>query len=152
MADLASLYETGQGGPPDIAKAFELYRRAATAGDRTSMTKLGNFYESGNGVRQDYTEAIRWYKQSAERGDEAAMRQLGKLYEEGEAFEGALRKPAAGTTEPPGSGPTFQMYLRGVRARQERSCYGAGGGDSNPAAPRGVSRRRKMTETAVRPN
>jgi TPR repeat protein len=65
-ADLASLYETGRRGPPDIAKAFELYRRAATAGDRTRaiFTKLETASD-GRGVRRNAEEAIRWYDRAA---------------------------------------------------------------------------------------
>lgn len=73
-------------------KAFELFSKAAAAGDPEAQFELGKLYERGIGVKQDTAQAITLYKQSAERGFADAINDLGFLYYQG--AEGLPRDPA----------------------------------------------------------
>lgn len=73
-------------------KAFDLFRKAAAAGDPEAQFELGKLYERGIGVKQDTAKAIELYKQSAERGFADAINDLGFLYHQG--AEGLPRDPA----------------------------------------------------------
>ena len=49
-------------------KAFELYTKAAGAGNSTGMNNVGQYYENGIHVKKDLALAVSWYKKSAEAG------------------------------------------------------------------------------------
>ncbi len=50
----------------DYARAFELNRRAACAGDKTSQAILGRMYVLGQGTARDDIEGYAWVKLAAE--------------------------------------------------------------------------------------
>jgi TPR repeat protein len=59
----------------DYAKAFELWKKAADAGNADAMNNVGFCYENGQGVPQDKAKALEWYKRleavDSERGKKA---------------------------------------------------------------------------------
>lgn len=73
------------------AKAFELFKKAADAGDAEAMFELGKLYEKGIGTAQNVPEALKLYRQSADLGFADAINDLGFLYYQG--AEGLARDP-----------------------------------------------------------
>ncbi|WP_411035425.1 caspase family protein [Shinella sp. BYT-45] len=72
-------------------KAFELFRKAADAGDAEAMFELGKLYEKGIGTAQNVAEALNLYRRSADLGFADAVNDLGFLYYQG--AEGLPRDP-----------------------------------------------------------
>ena len=77
---MALLYHSGQGVPQDLAKAVELYRKAAEKGFGMAQTNLGSMYLNGIGVAQSPIEAEKWYRMAAEQGVALAQHNLGFIY------------------------------------------------------------------------
>jgi TPR repeat protein len=73
------MYARGQGVEQDMAKAYELGKKAADAGHVMSMLNLGRMYETGTGVTQDIWMARSYYLRASEKGNRLAtvlLRQL----------------------------------------------------------------------------
>lgn len=66
MHALGVMHELGRGGPKDLAKAAEWFRKAADAGERFSMAKLGHLAKE----EKKYADAAEWYGKAAEAGEE----------------------------------------------------------------------------------
>lgn len=68
---LGECYENGAWGfPRDVQKAFEWYRRSASAGDACGLYNVGRCYLEGTGVGKDAGKAELWLGlAAAERGD-----------------------------------------------------------------------------------
>lgn len=80
---LATAYKNGKAGPPDEAKAFFWYRKAAELGDADAMLMLGwLYYKHGGKSAVDLTKARYWFKKSAELGIDEAVEML-ELLESG---------------------------------------------------------------------
>jgi len=90
--DLAWFYELGVGTKVELAKAFDLYRQSAHAGNAYAVDAIGLLYEQGKGVPKDPAEAIRWYTRAADRGDGWAMNRLASCYENGAGVEKSNEK------------------------------------------------------------
>ena len=76
--------ELGIGGPPDLARAAQLYGQAAARGYPKSMCALGNLYVAGRGVPQDPARGAALCRQGAELGQADAQTDLGNLYLHGD--------------------------------------------------------------------
>ncbi len=85
QANLAVMYENGQGGlPHDEKQAERLYRLAADQGFPAAQASLGTFYVMGRGgLRRDDREAVRLFRLAADTGNTQAENNLGKMYAEG---------------------------------------------------------------------
>ncbi|MBL8773535.1 MAG: sel1 repeat family protein [Phenylobacterium sp.] len=70
------LLETGG----DKARAVQLCREGAEAGDRDAQTDLGNFYLMGEVVAQDVALARSWYEKAAAQRQVNAAFVLGQIY------------------------------------------------------------------------
>lgn len=68
MAQLGTLYASGEGGPPDYAAARLLWELSAGKGDPVSMCFLGSLYEHGLGVAKDRTRALAQFERARQRG------------------------------------------------------------------------------------
>jgi len=68
----------------EYAKALELARPLAEAGDARAQALLGVMNYRGRGVSQNYDEALKWFRRAADQGDVGGMFYLGFLYSEGE--------------------------------------------------------------------
>ena len=77
---LARALDKGRGGG---VEAFELYRKAAGAGNVVAMVNLGNMLERGRGTPKDLAEASRWYQKAADAGVQPGMFNLGLMYQDG---------------------------------------------------------------------
>jgi TPR repeat protein len=77
---LAYLFNSGQGGAIDTARALRLYKIAADQGDADAQNNLGEIYETGRGVEKSLPEALQWYERAAERGLGTAQFNAGRLW------------------------------------------------------------------------
>ena len=69
-------YYLGLGAERDLARAAELFERAAIAGHRGAYRNLGILYLRGLGVKQDRVKAYAWFFAGYEAGDSLAFKYL----------------------------------------------------------------------------
>jgi TPR repeat protein len=69
QASLASYYYVGVGTAEDTAKAAELFKKAAEAGNSKAQLCLGILYSKGEGVDQSETDAYKWLLIAAQSSD-----------------------------------------------------------------------------------
>ena len=82
---LANYYYTGSFGvKQDIAKAVELYTRAAVAGIPDAITQLGICSKNGIGMQVNKTQAFELFFQAAKMDYAPAQYELAKCFAEGE--------------------------------------------------------------------
>jgi TPR repeat protein len=72
----------------DLRLAFDLFSRAAEAGDRFSQLDLGYFFDTGLYVRKDKEEALRWYHKAYRQGEASAANNIATVHRD----SGELRK------------------------------------------------------------
>lgn len=72
QAELAFRYRTGQGVAKDLARALDLYHRAAKQGEVSAYYNLGTMYYNGDGTAFDDVAACRWFTIAADAGDPTA--------------------------------------------------------------------------------
>ena len=89
---LGMMKHLGIGSPKDDRAAFELFRKAAEAGDPLAAFKLGDYYaHADNGqVEPDKAEALRLKTIAAEAGYALAQYDVARLYFEAEQTDLAL--------------------------------------------------------------
>ena len=75
----------------DVAKAVELYERAAELGVKDAHCQLGNLYRVGTELEKDMTKAIRHYEAAAMCGHVSARFNLGCLENRAGNFDLALQ-------------------------------------------------------------
>ena len=63
----------------DVARAVELYERAAELGEKDAHVRLGDLYYKGEDVEKDTAKAIRHYEAAAVKGDVRARHNLGVI-------------------------------------------------------------------------
>jgi len=80
---LAWFHDEGRGLPKDLAKAAQLYRRAAEAGQKHAQWRYGVMLDLGEGVAADPVAAMGWFEKSAAQGFRNAMVSIGVLYSTG---------------------------------------------------------------------
>jgi TPR repeat protein len=81
---LARMYSNGQGGlEKDVAKAIDLYGKAAAQGLSEAMWNLAYLYEVGLGVPKDERKAVDLYRQAIRYGHNNARNTLGRMYARG---------------------------------------------------------------------
>ncbi|MCW1912038.1 trypsin-like peptidase domain-containing protein [Luteolibacter sp. GHJ8] len=74
------------------AKAFEVLKTSAEAGDSYDMYMVARAYEVGNGTKASAKEATRWYEAAAEKGDYFSLQLIGDRYLKGEGVPKDLTK------------------------------------------------------------
>jgi len=79
----ALAYETDHSSPADLAKAAELYRRAADLGHPNAMLALGQLCQSGRGMDKDDAAAAGWYLRAAGAGSVIGQYNLAMLLANG---------------------------------------------------------------------
>ena len=77
---LGYMHDRGLGGPKNLDKAFELYKKSATNGDRVGMYNLASCYQSGIGTVKNTYLAKTWYQKSCEKGYKNACDVIAKRY------------------------------------------------------------------------
>lgn len=78
QVSLARRYYLGDGTAQDLAKAAELYEKAAEQGSDFAQYKLAAMYDQGEGVAKDPAKAIYWWKKAAEQDNTDARDELKK--------------------------------------------------------------------------
>lgn len=82
---LATLFLHGRGGVvKDEARALQMYREQADAGDPRAQNALGQMLLNGQGGSKNAAEAVRWFTRAAEQNLPAAQSNLGYAYAHGE--------------------------------------------------------------------
>ena len=69
------------------AKAAELWRPLAEAGNASAQYLLGSLYVEGNGVERDDATAFTWFLRAANQGDAAAQYNVGASYAGGRGVQ-----------------------------------------------------------------
>ncbi len=80
---LGVLHRDGKGIEKDLARARDLFQRAAGKGHASAQVALGYLYATGNGVSSDPVEALRWYRLAADKGDATGRYNVGTKYDQG---------------------------------------------------------------------
>jgi TPR repeat protein len=73
-----------------LRKALELFKAAASAGDRSALLNVGFFYDKGLGVRRNATSAVRWYKKAYRCGNASAAHNIGIIWRDRQKHQRAL--------------------------------------------------------------
>ncbi len=103
MAQLAKLYENGEGVEQDYKKAFELYEKSAMLGEEIAQSGIGKLYFFGRGCEKNLVKSYAYATMSGST-DEAALESIkflfdGKLSDaelaEAKNLAGKLRAEAA---------------------------------------------------------
>jgi len=81
---LGVLYQIGQSGRPNYARAIFWFRKSAAKGFAKAQFNLGQLFKKGLGVPLDYITAYGWFKKSAEKGFAPAQINLASMYRYGE--------------------------------------------------------------------
>ncbi|MBQ2959861.1 MAG: sel1 repeat family protein [Oscillospiraceae bacterium] len=76
QAQIALMYQEGQGVEVSYEQAMEWNNRAAQQGNAQGQAQIGYLYHMGLGVTQNLDEAGRWYSRAADQGDEWAAAKL----------------------------------------------------------------------------
>ena len=71
--NLATMYYSGDGVDKDLAKAFELYKQLADAGDSDALFQIGKMYIGGEGVEMDPQKGFEYIGMAASAGNQEAM-------------------------------------------------------------------------------
>ncbi|MGQ0658280.1 MAG: SPOR domain-containing protein [Chromatiales bacterium] len=82
----AATFEDGRAAylAKDYARALEILKPLAEAGDPQAQVTLGIMYDYGYGVDKDTAQAINWYKKAAAQGVPAVQHDLGVKYYRGQ--------------------------------------------------------------------
>jgi uncharacterized protein len=72
----------GIGKPKDPAKAMELYKQCAAAGNTSAMVTVGVLYKEGRGALPSIPLAAEWFTKAGNAGYAPAWYQLGMLYKD----------------------------------------------------------------------
>ncbi len=89
---LAGCYTIGKGVEQDLAKAYELYLRAADSGDDDAQFMVGLFNFEGILGVQNFEEAFKWFNLSAEKGNGGGQAYAGLMYMRGIGVEENVKK------------------------------------------------------------
>ena len=109
----------------DYAKAVEIFRPLAEAGDAEAQYNLAILYRSGHGVEKDLAQSRQWFLRAAEQGIAAAQYHLGYMYDTGEGVEQSDRyaflwyRKAAEQGHPKAQTNLGVMYANGSGVAQD---------------------------------
>ena len=67
----------------DLRRAFQLFSRAAEAGDSCSQLNLGYFFDRGLHVRKDRDQAMHWYYRAYRQGEAGGANNIATLHRDG---------------------------------------------------------------------
>ncbi len=81
MLDLATLYRQGVGVRYNAARAVLLLKKAAAAGAKDGMYRLGFAYTIGEDIPKDVPKGIGWLKEAAKRHHQRAAVMLANIYD-----------------------------------------------------------------------
>jgi hypothetical protein len=84
---LGVTFATGKGVVKDPQRAFDLFNKAALAGDPGGMGNLGAMYSNGLFVKADPAQALAWYEKAIEAGNAFSLVNVGVAYYNGAGAE-----------------------------------------------------------------
>lgn len=64
----------------NLRLAFDLFVKAAEAGDVGAIQNVGYFYDLGIGVRRNRTKALHWYTRAYRHGDASSAKNIGTVW------------------------------------------------------------------------
>lgn len=70
-----------------LEEAFQLFLKAARAGNARAQLNVGYLYDTGQGVDRSRAQALAWYRKAVRQGEALAAANIGTLYRD----EGRLR-------------------------------------------------------------
>lgn len=115
QADLANIYYNGDDGVVrDVARAKELWRRAAEQGSVNAQLNYATLAIAEAGTNGVPPQAVEWLKKAAAAGDEAAQRNLGILYLTGVGGERDSRRAAIWLHRAAAQGDAKAQYNLGL--------------------------------------
>ena len=143
LNNLAYAYENGAGVAPDLAKAIELYERAALGGQPHAPINLGLIYRDGRpGVPPDPRKAARWFAEAARLGVAWGNVHLAGLYASdafatGADFEAAAQLLARASADRGEAGALARRAFAALPSRVQvaalQQALGRRGFDPGPA-------------------
>ncbi len=77
--NLGSIYYDGEGFQRDYKKAYELFMKAESYGNKYAMYNLGMMYKNGEYVSRNYIIAREYFEKAANKGHQASAEELRKL-------------------------------------------------------------------------
>jgi hypothetical protein len=83
-------YEAG-----DYARALQILRPLAEAGNADAQVGLAFAYYDGNGVTQDYAQALAWFGKAADQGHAIAQNNIGYMHRNGQGVPASDAEAAA---------------------------------------------------------
>ncbi len=86
MVQYGLMLKKGQGGKPDMDKAFNWFQAANEKGDVSGKLEVATCYLNGQGVAVDETRAANMLREVADTGDTRAMDLLGYCYDHGKGM------------------------------------------------------------------
>jgi TPR repeat protein len=92
QVELAGLYESGIGVPPDAVQATHWYGRAAALGHAVAQCRFGIRLGDGAGIARDRRQMVHWLMQAARQRHGEALHHLGRVHAGG---LGVRRDPVA---------------------------------------------------------
>jgi serine/threonine protein kinase len=113
LVELGLKYEKGDGTSKDLAKAADLYRKAAEKGDAAGEFHLGMMYRDGDGLTKDPTQAAQWFTKSAQQNYADADNELGAMYQRGQG-------------EPPDDAEALRWYRKSAEQGNPAGEYNLG--------------------------
>jgi TPR repeat protein len=80
QVELAGLYESGIGVPPDATQATHWYGRAAALGHAVAQCRYGVRLGDGAGIARDRRQMLHWLMQAARQRHGEALHHLGRVH------------------------------------------------------------------------
>ena len=85
--NVAVIYDSGRGVPPNPVEARKWYERAAAKGLPASQNNLGMLFSKGRGTQPDQARAVELWTAAARQGYSLAEFNLGLAYANGQGVE-----------------------------------------------------------------
>jgi TPR repeat protein len=115
------LYESGDGVPPDPARAFALFLAAARQGSSDGERAVGMAYRYGVGTQKDANAAMTWLLRAAAQNDAAAEFYISKAYAAGEGVPPDRQKHLEWQKRAADHGDGFAQLVRGLELSENPS-------------------------------
>ncbi len=112
----------GIGKPKDPAKAMELYKQCAAAGNTSAMVTVGALYKEGRGAAASMPLAIEWFSKAGNAGFAPAWYQLGMLYKEAQGDAQDFNKAYSYIAKAAAMGDAQSIYAQAYMLYKGLGC------------------------------
>ncbi|GGJ40144.1 caspase family protein [Deinococcus roseus] len=117
LNNLGELYQYGLGVQQSDQRAFELYLRSSSLGNRKGQYLAGYFYEQGRATAQNFSKAMELYRKSADQGYSQAQNALGYMYEMGRGVKADVQQALSWYRKAADQGYSLGQYNTGYLYR-----------------------------------